>query len=108
MSCNNIIDYAPANMLYKKAVGDSFSLSLTFTDSDNAAIDLSDATGIDFYVDDAIVADLDAGITVGGDDNNIVTIIKDDDRAAGNYNYKLTVTDGGAVRTYIKGKLIIL
>jgi len=108
MSCN-IIDYKPKNLTYLKEQGDHFQMSLTITDSDDVAIDLSDADDIQFYVDDTEVASLGSGITVSGAGSNVVTIIAADTREIGsNYTYSVVVTDAdGVIRTYIEGKLKI-
>jgi len=47
MSCN-IIDYKPKNLTYLKEQGDHFQMSLTITDSDDVAIDLSGADDIHY------------------------------------------------------------
>lgn len=108
MSCN-IIDYKPKNLTYLKEQGDHFQVSLTITDSDDVAIDLSDATDIQFFVDDTEVASLGSGITVSGAGSNVVNIVAADTRAVGNnYTYSVVVTDvDGVIRTYIEGKLKI-
>ena len=108
MSCN-IIDYKPKNLTYLKEQGDHFQTSLVITDSDAVAIGLSDATDIQFFVDDTQVASLRSGITVSGAGSNVVNIVAADTRAVGtNYTYSVVVTDvDGVIRTYIEGKLKI-
>ena len=109
MSCDNIIDYAAKKIEYRKQAGDHFNLQLTVTDGDGQPIDLSNSDDIQFFVGDTELASLGSGITVSGDDNNIITITASDSREAGNYTYELIITDSdGVIRTFITGKLKIL
>lgn len=47
------------------------------------------------------------GITVGGTNNNIITLGKIVNIAAGTYVYDMEITTGSVVKTYIKGDFIV-
>jgi len=108
MSCNNsIIDYRPAKVKWYKKEGDNFLVELTLTDKNNTPIDLSNHDKIDLYVNDEVVASLGDGITVIGDDSNIIKIDKEDTTAAGEHIYKIVIEKDDSVRTYFEAKMII-
>lgn len=91
--------------------GDTLEQTFVFTDSGNLPIDLSDATFVMTVrkkVDDPVLwtAATGDGITVGGVDNNEVTVAKVMDVPPGSYVYDLQATFTGPpvrVKTYLYG-----
>jgi hypothetical protein len=108
---------AAATHNFKVYRGDNWTFDLVFTDNNDAPIDLSDADikmqikkkAIDS--DSVKELDLDSGISVGGDDNNVVTIDAeaDLDVRPGDYVYDIQVTyAGGRTVTYLRGAFQVL
>lgn len=103
MSCGNL-DLTPSRLTIKKQLDDTLNFSVTVTDTSGTAIDLSGASAIDYYYDDDIIADLDAGVTLSGASDNIINVEVDiPTEVVGTKDHKLVITEGGVVRTYIDG-----
>lgn len=109
MSCNTtILDFRAKKTPIYKELGDTLSFTLEFTDSLDAAIDMSGITAAVFNINGVDVAELGDGISVIGDDNNIVSISKDITEVVGKFDYYFTITHSdGKVKKYLDGKITI-
>jgi hypothetical protein len=107
------ISNLPGAVNFKVYQNDTLTKTLTITDDADAAIDLSAAT-IKMEVRAAVAStvlftfETGDGITVGGADDNVITISKLVDITAGSYLYDLEITySGGEVQTLIKGSFTV-
>lgn len=104
MSCE-IIDYRAAEVDYYKEDGDYFLVSFEVTDNDDVPILLDDLSNVELIIDGVVSAELGDGITVSG---NEINIVKSDALVEGVYEYKVVTYDAdGARRTIVEGKLIV-
>lgn len=96
----------PSVLNFRIKQGDTFQRTITFeTDDDTPQpIDLSGATVV-MRIDQMEDLTEGDGLTVGGDDNNILTISKII-TWSGTYRYELEVTFGsGVIKTYYEGRI---
>jgi hypothetical protein len=102
---------------FKVYRGDNWTVDLVVVDNVNAPIDLSGADikmQIKNKPDDATAVkelNLTNGISVGGDDNNVITIDSEGDLDVrpNDYVYDLQVTySGGRVVTYLRGSFSVV
>lgn len=110
MSCeNNILDLTPEILIVKKKLGDTLTFSVTLTDEAGAAINVSTASAISYYIGNSIVAGLGTGVTVSGTGSNKITVVETiSGETVGTFDHKLIIVLGGAARTYFDGKLKIV
>jgi hypothetical protein len=86
--------------------GDTIKFTLTFTTSTGAAIDMSTILDSLLIVDETVIAELGDGITVTGNDDNILSVFVQQSYDVGRYPYKLNVEYAdGQVKTIIDGFL---
>lgn len=109
MSCNTeILDFRAKKVNAFKEFGDTLSFTLTYTDSNGAAIDMSGITAAVFNINGVDVAELGDGITVIGASNNIVKISKDITEVVGKFDYYFRITHAeGVIKKYLDGKITI-
>lgn len=94
----------PATVNYTITQGDTFAreIEIETTDDSPVPVDLSGATIVMTIADEQDLTEGD-GLTVGGDDDNVITINKII-TWAGKHKYALKATFGdGTVKTYHKG-----
>lgn len=100
-----------ADVDFKSYKGDTFRTTLTFTDANGSAIDLSAASlKMECYNGRTLILSFSNGdgITVSGAGNNIVTLQKVITIQAGNFRYDLQATlQDGTIVTYIKGNFLV-
>lgn len=112
-TATNLISAAPLD--FTVYAGDSFKVTLTFTDTNNQPIDLSTATlkmqvkrnlGIP---NPALTLTSSDGITISGGSHNILSINKVINLKGAVYFYDLqsTATDGTII-TYLRGKFTVV
>ncbi len=113
MSVNNQIVAADEDfVLYR---GDTWSQRLTIVQDDGSDTPY-DLSGADIILQAKTDPDIDtsvlslsvgAGITIGGADNNEISITSVVDVEPGEYVYDLQVTLNDVVTTYLKGRIIV-
>jgi hypothetical protein len=107
------ISNLPGAVNFKVYQNDTLTKTLTITDDADDPIDLSAAT-IKMEVRSSVGGTVQFtfesgdGITVGGTDDNVITISKLVDITAGSYLYDLEIIySGGEVQTLIKGSFTV-
>jgi uncharacterized protein (UPF0371 family) len=101
----DIIDFRAAEIDFYKEQGDDFVFDIEVTDEEDVEILIDDYTNVELEVDRVVVAELGDGITISG---NVISVLKADDLAIGEYAYKVRTYDAdNAKRTIIEAKLII-
>lgn len=94
--------------------GDTWTVSLTFTDSNSAPIDLSAATLLlqikksKSAADPVLELSEGNGLTVGGAGSNVVTISTVANLPKGTYHYDLQSTfSASSITTYLRGTISV-
>lgn len=100
----DIIDFRAAEIDFYKEHLDDFLFDIEVTDDQDDPIIIA-YTNVELEVDGTVVAELGDGITVL---SNVISVLKPDDLAVGEYPYKVITYDAeNARRTIIEAKLII-
>ena len=105
--CNNdTLDLRGKNLPIIMNEIDTFNLALEFKDDNDMPRDMS-VSVIYLVINDITVAELGTGITVSGDDNNIVSVNYTISQGVGQHSYALRVIENGVDRAELYGRLTI-
>jgi hypothetical protein len=107
MSCNtDTLDLRGKNLPIIMNEVDTFNLALEFKDDNDLPRDMS-ASVIYLVINDITVAELGTGITVSGDDNNIVSVVYTITQGIGQHSYAVRVIEDNVDRAELFGRLTI-